>query len=1091
MSDGSVTIDTELDNNGFEKGINKLESIGKKGLKSLGVAVGAVTTSLTAMGTYALKVGSDFEAGMSKVQAISGATREEIDKLTEKAKEMGAKTKFSATESAEAFQYMAMAGWKTEDMLNGIEGIMNLAAASGENLAGVSDIVTDALTAFGLQAKDSAHFADVLAKASSNSNTNVGLMGATFKYVAPIAGSMKYSIEDTAVAIGLMANAGIKGEQAGTALRAMLTRLVKPPKDASQALDKLGISTKNADGTMKPLSQTLQELRTKFAKLSDSQKASYASSIAGTEAMSGMLAIVNASESDFKKLTKAIGDADGTASEMADTMNNNLKGATTILGSNMESLGLAIYDKFKVPATKGIKSVTKAVEDLTSQASNGKLSRSIDKIADGFGKLISKGGDLIAKVLPKLIDGLAWILDNGGAIAKVIGTITAGFLAYKTTLVAINAIQIAKNILGTVSAFFSLIPTIKSAKDAMLLFNMACSANSIGLVVGAVTALTVGLAFLVTRQTESQKKAKELAEEISNSRKEWEDYNASIDETTRTNLAQINSVEKLKDELKTLVDENGKVKEGYEGRVSFILNQLNKALGTEYKLNGNIIDSYKDLQSEIDKTIAKKKAQIVLDGQEEKYKEIIDKETKATEKLKEVREELGMSYEEAKRKYDDWMTDFTKRGEAGQIGLVDLPEKKKIEALGNLITAYEKEEKTVKDCVEGKKTYEENYTKFLKEEYDEISNTVIEATKNYSDASLQTIKDSISQEQATLERCKELYAGTSHDIYLQQQKQAEKNLNELAKQLTQRTSTVEELGQDEIEAWRTLATSSYNTYFDTVSNMPPELAKKIQEMTGVTVEQTPHLIGATANMSQEMLGQLKNNPEFRATALDNLRGMLSGLQDSELREVLKSAGVEDVEKVIEGIKQGNLGDEQGIEILSKLNEGLNNTGWQNSLYSTAKKIASNISNLLSVKATAEGASLVFSATSKIPGHKDGLDYVPYDNYIARLNKGERVLTKEENKEYTQADKVFNMPRLVNSNELFKKIEATVNYETSKLSANLTSKATLQLTKGQPQTVTNYNDKGVNVTQNFYDKQATPYEQQKQAKQQMRRLAYGL
>ena len=259
MSDGSVTIDTELDNNGFEKGINKLESIGKKGLKSLGVAVGAVTTSLTAMGTYALKVGSDFEAGMSKVQAISGATREEIDKLTEKAKEMGAKTKFSATESAEAFQYMAMAGWKTEDMLNGIEGIMNLAAASGENLAGVSDIVTDALTAFGLQAKDSAHFADVLAKASSNSNTNVGLMGATFKYVAPIAGSMKYSIEDTAVAIGLMANAGIKGEQAGTALRAMLTRLVKPPKDASQALDKLGISTKNADGTMKPLSQTLQQ----------------------------------------------------------------------------------------------------------------------------------------------------------------------------------------------------------------------------------------------------------------------------------------------------------------------------------------------------------------------------------------------------------------------------------------------------------------------------------------------------------------------------------------------------------------------------------------------------------------------------------------------------------------------------------------------------------------------------------------------------------------------------------------------------------------------------------------------------------------
>ena len=183
MSDGSVIIDTKLNNKEFEKGINKLESIGKKGLKGLTVATGTAMASLATLGGYAVKVGSDFESGMSKVQAISGATGEEIDKLTEKAKEMGAKTKFSASESAEAFQYMAMAGWKTEDMLNGIEGIMNLAAASGEDLASVSDIVTDALTAFGLQAKDSAHFADVLARASSNSNTNVGLMGETFKYV--------------------------------------------------------------------------------------------------------------------------------------------------------------------------------------------------------------------------------------------------------------------------------------------------------------------------------------------------------------------------------------------------------------------------------------------------------------------------------------------------------------------------------------------------------------------------------------------------------------------------------------------------------------------------------------------------------------------------------------------------------------------------------------------------------------------------------------------------------------------------------------------------------------------------------------------
>ena len=253
-----------MDSSGFKSGVDKITSIAKTGLKSAVGAISAVSAALTAAGGYAIKVGSDFEAGMSEVSAISGATSEDLEALTAKAKEMGAITKFSATESAEAFKYMAMAGWKTEDMLGGIEGIMNLAAASGEDLATVSDICTDALTAFGLQAGDSAHFADVLAKAASNSNTNVGMMGYTFKYVAPIAGAMKYSIEDTAVAIGLMANAGIKGEQAGTSLRAMLTRLVKPTDESAAAMEKLGITATNSDGSMKPLSETIGDLRTAF-----------------------------------------------------------------------------------------------------------------------------------------------------------------------------------------------------------------------------------------------------------------------------------------------------------------------------------------------------------------------------------------------------------------------------------------------------------------------------------------------------------------------------------------------------------------------------------------------------------------------------------------------------------------------------------------------------------------------------------------------------------------------------------------------------------------------------------------------------------
>lgn len=398
--DGTLKFDTSVVTDGFKSGVSKLGSIAKTGLTAAVAAIGAVSAALTTAGGYAIKVGSDFEAGMSQVAAISGATGEELDALTEKAKEMGAKTKFSATESAEAFNYMAMAGWKTEDMLNGIEGIMDLAAASGEDLAMVSDIVTDALTAFGMEAKDSGHFADVLAAAASNSNTNVGKMGYTFKYVAPIAGAMKYSIEDTAVAIGLMANAGIKGEQAGTSLRGMLTRLVKPTDAVAGAMEELGICMTNADGSMRPLDDVIGDLRTSFSKLNDSEKTYYAATIAGQEAMSGMLAIVNASESDFNKLTAAINGADGAAKTTAETMQDNLKGAIEELSGSVETLGLEIYEELQTPLKEAALKGVEYVNQITEAFQSGGLEAAVMEAGNIFGELAVKA----AEQAPKMID---------------------------------------------------------------------------------------------------------------------------------------------------------------------------------------------------------------------------------------------------------------------------------------------------------------------------------------------------------------------------------------------------------------------------------------------------------------------------------------------------------------------------------------------------------------------------------------------------------------------------------------------------------------------------------------------------------------
>ena len=358
-------------------------------------AIKACVSALKDFASSTIEVGKAFDTSMSNVGAISNATADEMSALEEKAKELGASTKFTASEVADGFGYMAMAGWKTEEMVNGIDGVLQLAAASGSDLATASDIVTDALTAMGYSAQDAGRLANVMAAASSNANTNVELMGGTFQYAAPIAGALGYSMEDTAVAIGLMANAGIKGQKAGTALRSMFSSMAAPTKEAASAMAELGIEVKNEDGSMKPLNETLGDLRTAFSQLSESEQTQMAKAIAGKSAMTGMLAIVNASEADFNKLTAAVessNDGMGAAAEMSEKMMDNLGGDMTKLGSAAEGLQLALYDT----AEGGMRSI---VQTITND-----LLPSITDLAKGVEGSGTAVGEAVSKLLNTIVD---------------------------------------------------------------------------------------------------------------------------------------------------------------------------------------------------------------------------------------------------------------------------------------------------------------------------------------------------------------------------------------------------------------------------------------------------------------------------------------------------------------------------------------------------------------------------------------------------------------------------------------------------------------------------------------------------------------
>lgn len=345
---------------------SKMESTGGK-LQSIGKTMTTgVTLPLVAMGTGMVKTTADFDYGMSKVQALSGATGEEMEALRAKAKEMGASTKFSASESAEALGYMGMAGWNSAQMIDALPGVMNLAAASGEELGLVSDIVTDAMTAFGMEASQAAHFADVLAVASSKSNTNVGLLGESFKYVAPVAGSLGYSAEDTAMALGLMANAGIKGSQAGTSLRGALLRLASPTGEVADAMYELGIEMFNLDGSAKPLDEVIAQLRDGFDGLTDAEQTAFAEALFGQQAVAGMLSIINAGQDDVDGLSDSINNAGGAAEKMAKTMEDNLTGQITELKSQLEGVAIGLGEQLVPHLRDAVKWIQGMVDKFAS-----------------------------------------------------------------------------------------------------------------------------------------------------------------------------------------------------------------------------------------------------------------------------------------------------------------------------------------------------------------------------------------------------------------------------------------------------------------------------------------------------------------------------------------------------------------------------------------------------------------------------------------------------------------------------------------------------------------------------------------------------
>ena len=796
MADGKVVIETDLDSSGIEKGLSKIGGLAVKGLS---VATGAITGTATALGGVsiaAIKAGSDFESQMSRVQAISGATGSEFNKLKEQAIQLGADTAFSSSQAAEGMENLAAAGFTTSEIMDAMPGLLDLAAASGEDLATSSDIAASTLRGFGLEAADAAHVADVLAANANKTNSSVADTGEAMKYVAPLARAAGLSMEETAAAIGIMANAGIQGSQAGTTLRGAISRLSKPTKQMSECMADLGISFYDSEGNMKSLAEQTRMMEEATAGMTDEQRNNVLVTLYGQEALSGMLALMNEGDGALLELTHAYETCDGSAKAAAETMQDNLAGALDQLGGSAETLGIVFYESVSESLKETAKSATDSINNITEAFRNGGLDDAIEAAGDEFAnlaveaashapdmadtavdfiesfvdgigknkkKLVGAAVDMakalgggLADLLPdelgepveEAIDSITESLESGGLedagetvvktfdnVIKVVGELadvalppltkavdfagehleliaasaTTAFAAFKGYKVvteandalskgasvwktasaavdAYNVVQMACTAQGVISnatlttgqAVVGLLTgKISLATAAQTAWNAVMNANPIGLLVTAIGALVAGLGVykLATDEskesqyalTDAQKKAIEKTHE------EYEAYK-ELDNARKEAMGNVEAeygyLSQLNDELMGLVDSNGQVKAGYEDRANFIVNQLAQAFDLEEDEVWDIIGANSTLADSIDELIEKKKAEAMLNANQEAYEEAIRKQNEA---LMDYTNSLS-EYESAQKKYNEAKEAAKKVEEDYQLILKNSPE---------------------------------------------------------------------------------------------------------------------------------------------------------------------------------------------------------------------------------------------------------------------------------------------------------------------------------------------------------------------------------------------------------------------------------
>lgn len=1043
---GKAVAYLELDTSSFTGGFSKARSelrvfsdasaTASQKVMGLSSAVGAVggimsksvTVPLATAGVASVKFSMDFEKSMSNVKAISGATGDEFEDLRQKALDLGASTIFSASEVADAMTEMAKAGWSSQQIMSGMQGVLDATAASGEELSTVATIVADAITTFGLSASESTEIADLLSKSANAGTISISDLGETLKYIGPVAKTMGFSIQDVVTAITAMSQAGIKGSQAGTSLRSMFTRLVKPTDAVQVAMNDLGIVIADSEGNFKSMDTILRELRGTFQTLTPEQQTYYSAILAGQEGMSGLNALLGMSQQEYDNLSLSMKTASGTARETAEIMQDNLAGSVEQLKGSLETAGIAIGSKL----TPKIRSLTGWVEDLTDKF-NSLSDEEQDQIIN-FGLVAAAAGPVIM-VSSKLLSGVT-------KLGKGILTATSELKMFSG---AIKLSRLGMEDLAMQTG--SLYKTLTSVKTIM-------SPTAIGIAAAGTALVALGKATY-----DAHKKTEEYREQL---REETEEQKALTDAINKQVEAKNQSVEaingavssanaeyeantKLMEKLTQIVDENGKIVAGKETYARVITGELSDAIGTEIEISDGQIVNYQSLTSEIYKTIDAKRALAIQEAMSEEYSEALAKQAEAERLYNEsIYERIDLESQLAQKQSElaeiqKQNSDYIREhGEASyELG-------QKYNQAAEEVSALQDKLKDNKTELEGLTETYENWNQIV-QNYEGLSAAIIEGDAQKIDMAILKIQEGfLTAETATTESLEKQNENLK-EKYDQMVKAFEQgNTNVTQEMLDQMQSLVQQsdeqlqisLDQSKqklVTAFQNMGIEAPQAMIDSFVEKDADLQNQVLTMlsmlqnnvqlSGEQLKTVFTTLGIDA--PQSLIDQLiALQPSVQESAINLLSQLQYGEQAKrpDVLAQLRDLGIQVDNSVARGIEDniskveesgGKVGSAGNKSMQDELGKTLKSPDVDNNTETSASGVAWAARGVFeSVFSTPITATVRASVTGVAAGagalafaisgsHAGGLSYVPYNGYIAELHEGERVLTKQQNKEYNR------------------------------------------------------------------------------------------